>query len=105
MEVIKLTSPNGGETFMSGQTYTITWQTKATRTPVAKTVLRYTMNGGLTRTTITAVMGNPGTVSWTVPPTALRKDKCSVQVILKNAAGVTVGSDKSNAFFAIQPPL
>jgi hypothetical protein len=46
IEVVKLISPNGGEKLTSGSSHTTTWTTNASKRPVAKLKLYYTMNGG-----------------------------------------------------------
>ncbi|MEM7828519.1 MAG: hypothetical protein QW561_04185, partial [Candidatus Aenigmatarchaeota archaeon] len=48
IEVVKLNEPNGGESLKSGDSYEIKWTTNATKKPVSKVILSYTLNGGLT---------------------------------------------------------
>jgi hypothetical protein len=103
IEVIKLNTPNGGETLTSGSTYNITWATNSTKKPVSKVILSYTLDGGVTWKAIPAITGNPGTYSWTVPTVSTSKTKCKVKVVLKDSAGNTIGSDVSDAFFTISP--
>jgi predicted outer membrane repeat protein len=103
IEVIKLNTPNGGETLTSGSTYNITWTTNQTIRPVSKVILSYTLDGGVTWKAIPAIAGNPGTYSWTVPTVSTSKTKCKVKVVLKDSAGNTIGSDVSDAFFTINP--
>ena len=40
---------------------------------------------------------------WTVPEVVKRKTKCKVKVVLKDAGGVTLGSDVSDAYFTVNP--
>jgi len=104
IEVVKLTSPNGGEILTSGDQHTITWTTNETKNPVEKVVLKYTKNGGRTWKKITAIEGdNPGTHAWTVPEVPEPKSKCLVKVVLKDAKGNTVSSDTSDVYFTIEP--
>jgi hypothetical protein len=103
IEVIKLNTPNGGETLTSGSTYDITWTTKQTIRPVSKVILSYTLDGGVTWKAIPAITGNPGTYSWTVPTVSTSKTKCKVKVVLKDSAGNIVGSDVSDMWFKIAP--
>jgi hypothetical protein len=103
IEVIKLNTPNGGETLTSGSTYNITWTTNQTIRPVSKVILSYTLDGGVTWKAIPAITGNPGTYSWTVPTVSTSKTKCKVKVVLKDSAGNTIGSDVSDDFFTINP--
>lgn len=100
IEVVRVLSPNGGETLTSGRTWTIRWQTNKTINPVAKTVLQYTTNG-TTWNAIKTLTGNPGSYNWTVP--AVSSTKCKVKVILKDAGGTKAGTDTSNKNFTIGP--
>jgi hypothetical protein len=100
IEVLSITSPNGGETLKSGDTSSIQWTTHKTISPVVKTVLKYTTNG-TTWKKIKTLTGNPGSYNWTVPNVS--STKCKVKVILKDAGGIEVGTDKSNKNFTIGP--
>jgi hypothetical protein len=100
IEVLRVTSPNGGETLKSGDTVTIQWTTHKTVIPVAKTVLKYT-NNGTTWEKIKTLTGDPGSYSWTVPNVS--STKCKLKVILKDSNGVNVGTDVSDKVFTIQP--
>jgi hypothetical protein len=101
IEVIKVTSPDGGETLTSGTIHTITWQTNGTIRPVASVKLSYSTNGGSTWKAIKTLTGNPGSYNWTVPN--VTSSTCKVKVVLKDSGGVTVGSDMSDGLFTIQP--
>ncbi len=105
IEVVTLTSPNGGgDPLISGTTHTITWDTNSTIRPVASVKLYYTTDGGTTWKEIdpTASKTNTGAYDWTVPTVTTTKTKCKVKVVLKDAVGITVGSDTSDANFTIQ---
>jgi cysteine-rich repeat protein len=97
---VDVISPNGGEVWKVGTINAITWQTKA-GLPVAKVKLFYTTNGGATWNLIKTLIGNPGTYNWKVPAAA--SIKCKVKIVLKNAAGKTIGTDVSDNFFSIGP--
>jgi hypothetical protein len=101
---VVVTSPNGGEGWKSRDGgYPITWLTSSTIGSVATTKLFYTMNGGTTWKLISSFSGNPGTYTWYIPAVTQTKKKCKVKVVLKNAANITIGSDKSDKFFKITP--
>jgi hypothetical protein len=103
--LVMVTSPNGGETLITANKWTITWQTSnATHGLVAKSILKYTVDKGVTWRKIKALGDDPGTYSWTVPYVATDKYKCKVKVILRNAAGGTLASDKSDSCFTITNP-
>jgi uncharacterized delta-60 repeat protein len=101
IEVVKLTSPDGGETLTSGSPHTITWTTHGTIRPVANTKLFRSINSGSTWTLIKTLTGNPGSYNWTVP--TVSSSNCKVKVVLKDTGNVTVGSDVSDGVFTIQP--
>ena len=103
IEVVRLNSPNGGETLKSGTVHTITWTTNGTVRPVAKAKLFYSLDGGTTYTLIKTLTGNPGSTNWTVPTVTATQTKCKVKVVLKDSGGVTIGQDASNKNFTITP--
>jgi len=103
IEVINVIYPNGDELLISGDPHTITWTTNETKKPVEKVVLKYTKNGGKKWKKIDTLTDNTGTYDWTVPDVPETKTKCLVQVVLKDASGNKVGSDKSDGYFTIQP--
>jgi hypothetical protein len=102
IEVLRITSPNGGEVLKSGSTWNIGWKSFETIRPVAKTVLKITTNPLGTRwNAIKTLTGNPGNYSWKVPNVSSKQ--CKVKVVLQDAGGVNVGTDVSDKFFTIQP--
>jgi hypothetical protein len=105
IEVVKLTSPDGGEILTSGEQFQyITWATYGTKNPpVASVVLFYTLNGGTTWKRIDTLPDNPGSYEWTVPPLGVTKNYCKVKVVLKDVSGISVGKDVSDSSFTIQP--
>jgi hypothetical protein len=103
VEVLTLTSPNGGETLTSGNPHTITWTTNGTKKPVAKVILKCTTNGGRTWKKIHTELGDPGSYGWTVSDVTTTKDQCRMKLILKDARGRTVASDVSDVYFTIGP--
>ena len=104
IEVVNLTSPNGGEVLTSGQSRTISWETHGTKKAVARVQIFYTTNGKKWIPIVT-LDNNPGSYSWPVPAMKGSKvqTRCKVKVVLKDAKGATLGSDTSDAFFTIQP--
>ncbi len=103
IEVVEVTSPNGGEILTPGSTHSIEWTANETKRPVAKVKLLYTNNGGSTWNKIETLEGAPGFYDWAVPDVLKTKSKCRVKVVLKDAKGNKVGSDKSDDDFTIQP--
>jgi hypothetical protein len=104
IEVVRVTSPNGGEVWSSGELRPITWLTNETIRPVAEIQLYYTKNNGITWLPITTITGsNPGTYDWIVPPITKVKKNCKVKLKLKDSAGNSIGSDVSDQVFTVQP--
>jgi FtsP/CotA-like multicopper oxidase with cupredoxin domain len=108
IEVVKLTSPNGGETITSGLTYCIHWTRNVTAKPVAKVKLEYTKDGGTTWLPIAALKDpyiSEGLHSydlWTVPTVGKTKNT-KVRVTLLDSLGNILGRDASDGTFTIQP--
>jgi len=102
IEVVKLTSPNGGVPVAPGDTL-VEWYTNETVRPVTAVQLFYTVDEGVTWKQMVGspVLGNPESFTWTVP--SVTKKKCKVKVVLKDDKGKSVGSDTSDTFFSIQP--
>jgi hypothetical protein len=109
IEVVKLTSPNGGGApLKQNDTINITWTAYETSEPITKVQLYYTKDGGVTYYLITTLSGTYplGGYSqpWTLPPVGtIPKTKCKVKVVLKDAKGVIRGSDASDSYFTIEP--
>ena len=102
IEVVKLTSPNGGEYVTSESNPPITWETNATKGTVRKVILYYTLNNGITWKRIATLSEDPGVYNeWVVPTRS--SPNCKVKVVLKNASGIVIGSDVSDGVFAIGP--
>ena len=106
IEVVRVTSPDGGETLTSGDPQTITWTTHETKKDVERVTLLYTKNGAKRWNKIATLNGNPGSYDeWTVPDVPKTKSKCKVKVVLKDVNGKTVGRDRSDGYFTIGPGL
>jgi uncharacterized delta-60 repeat protein len=110
IEVVKLTSPNGGGTPLKQKDITnITWTAYETNELITTVKLFYTKDGGATWNSIPGPSGTtypPGNYShsWTIPPVGTTpKTKCKVKVVLKDAKGVIRGSDVSDSYFTISP--
>lgn len=83
IEVVRLTSPNGGEVFTSGDTPLtgITWIINATFVPVSGVKIQISFNNGFTWKTMATVIGNPNFYLWTVPAVIKTNTKCKIRVI------------------------
>jgi hypothetical protein len=106
-----ITSPNGGEVWTRGGTYTVTWTQSASATKTG--LYMYTRNSGGTDTYIGAITydatSNYGqnTYSWTIPPkngpqtSPPDGNNIIIEVILRDPSGKNMGSDKSDNPFTI----
>ena len=101
IEVIKVTAPNGGETWSRGTTNTITWTTNATKTPITKVVIKYHEVGVTGWSLIDVIKGsNPGSYDWTIP-TGLNPGSYKIKINLWDSSKNRRGADKSDAAFTI----
>jgi hypothetical protein len=105
IEVVKVLTPNGGETFTSGEIplLGITWNTNATISIVSAVRIFISFNNGFTWKLITTISGNPGIYSWTVPTVTKTVRNCRIRVILYDSQGRNIGADVSDGVFTINP--
>ncbi len=102
IELVKLTLPDGGETFISNDTRYIVWKTNDTKKQVAKTKLWYSKDGGVNWIKIATLAGNPGNYPWKVPMVNNIKNNAKVKVELIDKFGNILGRDVSDSTFIIQ---
>jgi hypothetical protein len=102
IEVVKLTSPDEGETFTCGVCNPITWTTHCTKRDVARVRLYYTKNRGVSWNFIGKTSGNPESFDCWVP-TCTKPKNCKVKVELRDKSGNILGEDVSDGYFTIQP--
>ncbi len=105
IQVVRVTSLNGGQQLVSGSSSTIQWKTYSTARDVVGIKLFYTLNGGKKWKKIESLTNNPGSYAWAVPDINNARTECKVKVVLKAAGDVTAGSDESDGFFSISPAL
>ncbi len=104
MEVVTITSPNGGEILNTGNVVSIDWNTHQNIKTVARVELKYSLKGGKKWKKIETITGdNPGTYIWILPTFHKAKDRCMVKVLLKDGKGKTLGKDTSDTYFRIEP--
>ncbi|HZN93402.1 MAG TPA: lamin tail domain-containing protein [Myxococcales bacterium] len=92
---VTVTSPNGGESWLSGTAHAITW----TATGLVNVKIEYTLDGAAWTTAAASVGASTGSYSWTVPSTSTT----AARVRVSDAAGSGV-SDASDGPFTIVPP-
>jgi hypothetical protein len=93
-----LTSPNGGETWRSGNTYSITWDATAIASSVK---LEYSTNNCATWNTIVSSTSNSGAYNWNIPYIV---GTTQARVRITNLTVPTI-MDTSNAVFTIVSPV
>ncbi len=96
---LTVTAPNGGETWATGSSHSITWTSTGT---VGHVKIQYSTNNGSSWSDITASTTNDGAYSWTVPTNP--SNLCKVRIM---EASDGSPSDTSNGVFSIiepQPP-
>ncbi|MDD4985565.1 MAG: DUF2341 domain-containing protein, partial [Dehalococcoidales bacterium] len=93
---LNITSPNGGESWLEGDTYNITWTSQGIDAGASNVKLEYSPDNEVTWKTIIASTPNTGTYAWILPddPGLLTK----VRITSIEYPNVT---DKSNASFRL----
>lgn len=101
---VKIISPNGGETFTSGSTIPIRWETQAVpeAAKVVQTRVAFTLDGK-TWQRIAILPGNPNGYDWKTP--VLKKNRMAlIRVSLISQSGKVLAQDKSDSPFNIVMP-
>ncbi|MBN2456201.1 MAG: hypothetical protein JXB29_06675 [Sedimentisphaerales bacterium] len=93
---ITVTTPNGGETWYVGKSYSIRWTSQGVTGNVSIKVSR---DGGVTWSTITSSTADDGLYSWTV--TSPTSTTCRIKVTSLTYPAAT---DTSNRYFTIAQP-
>jgi len=96
---LRVTSPNGGESWEVGSTHAVTWTGSGGISDVA---IDYSMDNGNTWTTIISSAGNDGSYDWTLPVKV--SDRCLVRVTANDGGGDPNPSDVSDSEFSIVLP-
>ncbi len=94
-QLIKVTSPNGGEKLTAGSSYSIKWEAAG----INEVKIEYTTNNGISWNTIVNSTQSTGFYNWSVIPNTASTN-CKVRI-----SDATDGypSDESDNFFAIEP--
>ncbi len=95
LQYVTLTSPDGGEVWPAGQTFTIRWRSHDTAGTV-DLELRKASDGSLVQT-IADDVANTGSYSWTVPGTVTAGESYLIRIV-RNDVNL---SDTSNAPFTV----
>jgi len=93
-QLIKVTSPNGGEKWIAGSSQQITWNAAG----ITNVKIEYTLNSGLTWNTITASTPSTGSYTWNQVPNTIATN-CKIRI---SDASDGAPSDDSDQFFTIQ---
>lgn len=100
---INLTSPNGGESWISKTIHVINWTTGTPLKPIAKVKLYYKYDGTGYHLITSFAGSNPGTYNWTVPTVTAKKIACRIKVELVYTGITAKGDDVSDTNFTILP--
>jgi len=102
IEVVRITSPNGGEVYNPGDSISISWQTNTTKTTITKVVLKYHKVGVPGWNLIDVIKGgNPGSYNWTIP-SGFTPGQYRLKVNLWDANKNRRGADKTDGLITIQ---
>jgi len=86
-----LTSPSGGERWVTNEAHNITWNSTGT---IPNVKLTYSYDNFVTSTTIVASVVNTNTYSWTVPDPGINNIPKSAKVRVEDTRDSTVNSDQ-----------
>jgi hypothetical protein len=95
----RILSPNGGENIISGSTHTVSWDAPDN---AVKFKLSYSMDGGVIWTAIAPGYVTGTSYGWPVPLPTANKGNCLVKINGYDSSDVLVGSDRSDAPFALE---
>ncbi|MEO0216861.1 MAG: T9SS type A sorting domain-containing protein [candidate division WOR-3 bacterium] len=98
---VTVITPNGGEIWNIGQTYTIRWIAQD-NVAIDSAVIEYSTDNGNNWSYITTSFGNDSTYLWTIPPTPSTRCLVRISAFDRNA---NIGRDLSNATFTIYDPI
>ena len=99
---VDLTYPEAGALLSGGERVTVRWKQFATAPAARRALVRYTLDGGATWRPAGEVASPAGEFSWLVPATAQRRERCRIEVQLRDGGGRLVGSDAGEGFFTIR---
>lgn len=102
IEVMNVTSPNGGEVLASGGAYYVDWDTNDTNSAVDYVKIYSSINKGKTWKLLATEEGNPGISSCVFPVVRKNEDDCLVKAMAFDAEDKKVAEDKSDALFGIE---
>jgi 5-hydroxyisourate hydrolase-like protein (transthyretin family) len=98
-EVVAVTSPNGGESWLGGTVHELTWT--STGSPAASVKVEL-LKAGVLKATISSSTPNDGSFTWTIPATQALGSDYSVRVTRTTApSGSPASTDSSNSYFSI----
>jgi hypothetical protein len=95
---VRVMSPNGGEPLAAASTHRIKWLSP---TDAVRFNLSQSQDNGVTWKVIQRSVGG-NFYDWTVPKPTKNRTKCLVKAVGFNGSGNRVGTDKSDAPFAIE---
>jgi DUF971 family protein/lipoprotein signal peptidase len=94
-QLVKVTSPNGGEKWIAGSAQNITWEASG----IQNVKIEYTLNNGISWNTITASTPSDGFYTWNQLPST-SSTNCKIRI---SDAADSAPSDDSDGFFSIEP--
>ncbi|KAF0150893.1 MAG: hypothetical protein FD143_2477 [Ignavibacteria bacterium] len=95
VQLIKVTKPNGGESWVAGSTQVITWDAAG----IQNVKIEYTLNNGIQWNVITNSTPSTGYFTWAQIPTT-SSTNCKIRI---SDAADNSPSDESDQFFTIEP--
>lgn len=98
---VQLISPNGGEKYRAGRSFTITWQASDNNSVVSQTLLISTDDGASYTPIVSSLAGDARSFVYTIPEAQPRSKTARIRLEARDSAG-NVGKDESDNSFIIK---
>ncbi len=95
---VRVTSPNGGEKYRAGRSFTITWQASDNISVVSQTLLISTDDGTSYTPIASSLAGDVRSFVYTIAETQPRSKTARIRLEAKDSAGNTGKDDSDNSF-------
>ena len=95
---VRVVSPRGGEALLSGEQYTISWESSP---DIVSFNVWYSLDKGVAWTLLTPKRIDTASLSWDVPTPKSSKTTCLVKVAGYDAAGTQLWTDRTSGVFTV----
>ena len=107
IEVLTLTTPNGGEAIAAGSSYNVSWDTNDTQNPVDHVKIFCSTSGGKKKKKrkwklMATESGDPGISTCEFPVPKKNMTNCLIKAVAYDYTGAKVAEDQSDSPFSIE---